>query len=214
MSDLIIKICGVRDPVIAEQAVKAGANLIGIIFHPGSPRYVDVDHAIAISDTIIKAGAKPVAVFVNQSFAEMHEICELTNIKTIQLHGTFSRSQHYLFSNDYQRIYVKAAGENQDDKGMKFLDCDRDMILIDHPDSGCGKSFDWKTFKYNLPFRWLLAGGLTPSTVASAIHELLPDGVDVSSGVEVSRGQKDIALIKQFILSVREYENENTKNSG
>jgi phosphoribosylanthranilate isomerase len=75
--------------------------------------------------------------------------------------------------------------------------------LIDHEDPGQGNAINQFTFHYDLPFSWILAGGLTPSNVVAAINNLQPEGVDVSSGVESSKGNKDIHLVQQFIESVR-----------
>jgi phosphoribosylanthranilate isomerase len=202
----LIKICGIRDPEMAAQAAIAGVDLIGIIFHPSSPRYVSLDQAAVISHAATKAGVVPVAVFVNNTNVEMCRICEATKIKTVQLHGTAARAHHHLLPDEYQRIYVQAVsnkGELQTDKGLLYLDPDRDLVLIDHVDPGQGNKINWLAFHYDLPFPWLLAGGLTPSNVVAAINDLQPDGVDVSSGVESSKGNKDIFLIQRFITSVR-----------
>jgi len=208
MANSIIKICGIRDPDMAAQAATAGANLIGIIFHPESPRYVSLNEATAISHAATKAGASPVAVFVNQTENEMRHICETADIHIVQLHGAIARTHHHLLPDTYQKIYVQGVSENgklQTDAGLRYLDPDRDLILIDHSDPGRGNTFNYQGFHYDLPFPWLLAGGLTPGTVLAAINDLQPDGVDVSSGVETSRGNKDIFLIQQFITSIRDH---------
>lgn len=207
MVNHIIKICGIRDPEMATLAATAGAHLIGIIFHPSSPRYMsNLEQASAISNAAKKAGAKPVAVFVNHTDVEMRHICKIADIQMVQLHGTAARAHHHLLSDEYQRIYVQAVsdrGELLNDEGLQYLDPDRDLVLIDHIDPGQGKTINWQAFHYNLRFPWLLAGGLTPSNVVNAMSVLQPDGVDVSSGVESSKGNKNIFLIQQFITSVR-----------
>ncbi len=203
MTNPLIKICGIRDPDMATQAVAAGVHFIGILFHPLSLRQVDQRQAKKIAQATIKAGAIPVAVFVDHDADAMRHICELTHIKTVQLHGTTARTQHHLLPDDYQRIYVHTAPYSKTDDGLQHLAIDRDFILIDHSDSGQGKQINWQAFQYDLPFRWLLAGGLTPDNVMTAMHILQPHGVDVSSGVESSKANKDIFLIQQFIQSVR-----------
>jgi phosphoribosylanthranilate isomerase len=206
MTDQIIKICGMRDPKMAAQAAHAGANFIGIIFHPLSPRHANLDQAAAISAAVNKAGALPVAVFVDQTDIEMHHICKVTNIHVIQLHGTTARAHHHFLPDDYQRIYVQHVsdqGEVRMDEGLQHLNASRDFILIDHIEPGQGKSINRLSFSYHLPFRWILAGGLSPSNVVAAINDLQPNGVDVSSGVESFKGKKDISLIQAFITSVR-----------
>ncbi len=202
----MIKICGVRDAEIARISAEAGAHLIGIVFHAHSPRYVNIDQAIAISSAAKNAGALPVAVFVNQTDIDMRAICEAADIQIVQLHGTPARAHHHLLPDEYQRIYVLNVAENGElvtDKGLQYLNPERDMILIDHHDPGEGKMINFTGFNYPFQFPWLLAGGLTPDNVATMVDALQPHGVDVSSGVEVSKGQKDISLIKQFITVVK-----------
>jgi phosphoribosylanthranilate isomerase len=207
MTNYLIKICGIRNAEMAAQAVIAGANLIGIIFHPISPRYVGIEQAILISQAVRESGALPVAIFVHHTPIEMQRICELTHINIVQLHGVTSRASHHLLPDEYQRIYVQTVsnqGELKTDEGLRYLDADRDLILVDHIQPGQGKKIN-QAFHYDLPFRWLLAGGLTTFNVVAAINTMQPNGVDVSSGVELEKGQKDIFLIKQFIKSVRDY---------
>ena len=209
MHNHIIKICGIRDAEMARKAAEAGANLIGIVFHPSSPRDVSLEQAVAISNATKKAGASPVAVFVNQTDIDMRAICEAADIQIVQLHGATARAHHHLLPNEYQRIYVlnvTEKGELLTDNGLQYLDPARDMILIDHHEPGEGKMINHKELKYSFQFPWLLAGGLTPSNVATMIDQCRPNGVDVSSGVEVSNKQKDIFLIQQFVTEVRGYD--------
>jgi phosphoribosylanthranilate isomerase len=206
MTDHIIKVCGIRDPGMAEQTANAGANLIGIIFHPLSSRYVSLEQAAEISMAANKAGASPVAVFVNHTDIEMRCICEAANIHIVQLHGATARAHHHLLPDEYQRIYVQsvsAEGELQTDDGLRYLDSERDLVLIDHAEPGQGNTINRRGFHYDLPFSWILAGGLSPSNVVAAIKDLQPNGVDVSSSVESSKGNKDIFLIQKFVTSVR-----------
>ena len=206
MNKLLIKICGIRDAVMAEKTAIAGAHLIGIVFHPSSPRYVSLDQATAISSATKKAGALPVAVFVNHTEIEMRNICEAADIHIVELHGSTARAHHHFLPKEYQRIYVQSVsdkGELRSDDGLRYLDPDRDLVLIDHEQPGQGNSINRLLFHYNLPFPWILAGGLTPSNIVAAINDLQPDGVDVSSGVESSKGNKDVLLIQQFVTKVR-----------
>jgi phosphoribosylanthranilate isomerase len=208
MASHIIKICGIREPQMAEQAALAGADLIGVIFHPLSPRYVSLNKAIAISAALNKTQALPVAVFVNHTHTEMLHICKMTNIHIVQLHGITARAHHHLLPKEYQRIYVQNVSDNgrlQTDDGVKSLDSNRDFILVDHIQPGQGKIIDRSRLNYSLPFRWILAGGLSTSNVVDTIADVKPNGVDVSSGVESSKSHKDLFLIKQFIQSVRSH---------
>lgn len=207
MVDCIIKICGINSPAIAKMAAIAGANYIGLVFHPDSPRYIHPADAREISRAAREHGATPVAIFVNHHADAMQNICKIAEINTVQLHGDNSRREHHLLPDDYQRIMVQSINENgelQNDIELNSLFPERDFILIDHCNPGSGKTFSWKDFKYDLSFPWLLAGGLTNSNVKNAINLLQPNGVDVSSGVEMERGKKDMELIKKFINTVRE----------
>lgn len=212
MSNLFIKICGIKDLHIAEETAKLGADFIGLVFYPNSKRHVDIKLAKQLSDVIKQNGAIPVAVFVDQSAAEMQEICLTANIETVQLHGDMARQQHYLLPENYTRIYVISLNprrhryaRNDAKVGNGLIHCnpERDFLLFDHIDAGKGKSFNWTTFVAPKKFRWFLAGGLNPDNISSAIQQLKPTGVDVSSGVENQSGQKDIELIEQFIKEAR-----------
>lgn len=206
MNDCLIKICGIRCPIIANNAALAGADFIGIIFDAASPRYASLEEAKAVSKATKEAGAIPVAVFVNQSLEEMLHICKETHIETVQLHGQKVRAIHHLLPAHFQRIYVLSVSDNgilPIDSSIQTLDKNRDFILIDSATPGLGKQAALHNFHYPYSLPWILAGGLNDNNVSSLIQTFKPQGVDVSSGVESSRGNKDYALIHQFIEIVR-----------
>lgn len=205
MNNVLIKVCGICDDSLLPEIAIAGVNYVGIVFHPPSRRYVQIDQAIKISQTAIKAKLIPVGIFVNHSAAEMQSICELTHIRVLQLHGQKAKLQHHLLPKKYQRIYVKDVANNGEihiEKGMTYLDNKRDWILYDHPEAGKGRSFDWVNFKNNFKFRWFIAGGLSSANVGDAL-KLHPDGVDISSSLENQAGEKDIYRIKKLVKAVR-----------
>ena len=227
MDSLLIKICGIRTSEMAYAAGLAGADFIGVVFHPQSRRYVSQELAREIATAAIEAGAIPVAVFVNQTAFEMQMICDATQIDMVQLHGSISRQQHHELPSSYQRIYVQSVDNlchpreggdpsmtrypGRSEKGsppsrgrqsIHFntgLDPARDYLLFDNPDPGKGIPFDWDNFQYTGSYRFGVAGGLSPTNVALAIQTCKPALIDVSSGVENLSGEKDITLIKQFI---------------
>ncbi len=206
MTNLMIKICGIRDVWMAQQAAHAGAQYIGIVFHPSSLRFVNLDLARLISHAVKKAGALPVGVFVDQTDREMHQICKTTDIHIVQLHGEIARSHHHKLPSAYQKIYVlnlSDQGKLLIDHRMHYLNPESDMILIDNIEPGQGKTIHYKSLNYDLPFRWMLAGGLSPLNVVDAIYHFQPQGVDVSTGVEIPRGEKNIFLIREFIAAVK-----------
>lgn len=202
----MIKICGIRDAAMARMAALAGAHLIGIVFHASSKRHVPVDQALAISKATKEAGASPVAVFVNQTDIEMRKICEAADIQIVQLHGAEARLHHHLLPQEYQRIYALAVEENGElalGEGFQYLKPTRDTLLVDNASPGQGQLINLKGISRPFQFPWLLAGGLNPSNVAGLVHKFHPNGVDVSTGVEVFPGQKDIFLVQQFITALR-----------
>jgi phosphoribosylanthranilate isomerase len=207
MRNTLIKICGLRDIETARQTAQLGADFIGMIFDPTSRRYVDVTRAKLISVAIKEGGGIPVAVFVHHTAAQMREICEATDIQTVQLHGDLARQQHHLLSENYQRIYVqlvKSSGDIVPDQanGLRYCDIKRDFVLCDHEQRGQGVTFDWRGFNYQGEFRMFLAGGLTVENARAGIEQTKPAGVDVSGGVENQLGEKDITLIEKFIQKI------------
>ncbi len=203
-----IKICGVRSTEEALQIAKQGAHFIGLIFHPTSKRCVTVQQAQAITEGLKPLNTEPVAVFVDQNAEEMADICRTTHIKTIQLHGTQPRQHHHLLPASYQRLYVRpvtpAGVIVDDDGGLMHCLAHRDIVLFDNERPGKGVPFDWDVFRYTGLLPWGLAGGLTPDNVAMAIAKLQPSLVDVSGGVEIEPGVKDLQQVQQFIHSCQQ----------
>ncbi len=204
----LIKICGMRDPELAQQAVAMGAHYIGLIFYAKSVRAIDIASAKKVADSTKKAGGIPVAVFVDADARDMQSICEQVGVTTVQLHGDQARLEHVQLPENYHRIYVlhvNDQGEIASDSGagVESLIDGRDLLMYDHIVYGRGKHFDWQRLSHLHPFPYLLAGGLTADNVADAITTLKPYGVDVSSGVEIKPGVKSKALIQKFILNVQ-----------
>lgn len=204
--NITIKLCGFRDAETAQKSVLMGADLIGLIFYKKSKRYIEPQLGKTIAHAVKNVGGTPVAVFVDAAAEEMKTISDYCDIETIQLHGPISRTQHHLLPKTYRKIYVKpmnSAGKiiDENDQNQK-LDPSQDQLLFDHFQSGQGFSFDLNQFNYEGPFSYFLAGGLTPNTVKNAIQLTHPNGVDVSSGIEIN-GTKDLSLIADFIQAVR-----------
>ena len=205
----VIKICGLHDPEIAKAPVELGAQYIGIMMYPDSKRYVSIDVATKISAAVKAVGGIPVAVFVDATAEQMQNQCEKIDVQTVQCHGGLSRSEHVLLPEPYQRIYVLHVNsdgvcQGDPDGGLVNLKKHRDFLLYDSMKGGSGESFSLKQFKHAYDFPFLLAGGLRADSVAEAIRLVRPFGVDVSSGVEISPGIKDLNLIKRFIEQVGE----------
>jgi phosphoribosylanthranilate isomerase len=208
-SQTLIKICGITDPLLAQETVAMGAHFVGLIMHQKSNRYVKPETAKIIAQEIKKAGGVPVAVFVDDDADAMKLICEYCEISIVQLHGSHARQTHSLLPENYQRIYVMPVNPNGNilsdhDGGLTYLNPIRDKLLFDNIEGGTGTSFNLTNFKYHGPFNYFIAGGLTPQNVNAVITQISPAGVDVSSGVESSSGKKDKNLINLFIRAVNQ----------
>jgi phosphoribosylanthranilate isomerase len=200
-----IKVCGTTNLKDALFAVESGADAIGFIFYKKSPRYILQKEA---KDIIAKLPPfiETVGVFVNESSDKVNRIAEQCKLTAIQLHGDESPA----FCRRIKRRVIKAfrvKGTNSFE-GMAGYDVSGFLLdsYTDESKGGTGKTFDW-----NLALRAkkqgpiILAGGLNPYNVYTAIHRVKPYGVDVCSGVEKSPGTKDFIKIDEFIKSVRKF---------
>ncbi len=187
-----VKICGVSDLETASFALKAGADYIGLVFHPASPRFVSVEVAKEIAQ---EAKGRAVAVFVDQTGEEMAEICRTCGIGIAQLHGDMARSEHGKLSKEIVRFFVAR-------KCPENLEQGRDFMMYDTPTPGKGVTFDWKSLAPTRDFPFIVAGGLNVSNVHEAMEILHPHIVDISSGVERD-GKKDPEMIQAFIQKVK-----------
>jgi phosphoribosylanthranilate isomerase len=209
-----VKICGVRDVETAQFAVDAGADAIGLVFYPPSPRAVDVQ----TSQKIVRAlppGAMSVALFVNPTVEQVREVLLEVNPSVLQFHGDESAE----FCSQFGHPYWKAARVSAATDLLKFGDQFRgaDRLLLDaeaksnHATAeagaklygGSGELFDWQLIPSILANSIVLSGGLTADNVGEAIRTVRPWAVDVSSGVESQRGIKSLALIQNFIKAVK-----------
>lgn len=201
---MIVKICGIASFEAAQAALDDGADLIGFVFAPSRRR-------IAVAQAAIIAAAFPalarVGVFVNQPLDEVQEIADQCNLDYIQLHGDESDA----YCQSLHRPVIRALRVGPDFSAIHLAKCTHCSYalldtLVPGQAGGTGVSFDWQTIRQRIgqtkiPF--IVAGGLTPETVGTAIQRLQPDGVDVSGGVETA-GRKDPEKIRQFIKAARQ----------
>lgn len=204
----LVKICGITDPKMATEAVKSGADFIGIIFARESVRYVDEERAIEIAKAAHEAGAKVVGVFVGQTVEEMQHLADRVGLDVVQLHGEEVRRVHGELSQNLARFYVCPVSpdgfvKEENHQGFTMLNKERDFLLYDGINPGTGETFNWENLEPRRDFNFFLAGGLNPDNVSIAIKKKQPDGVDVASGVEKKKGVKDLKLIKTFIKQVK-----------
>ncbi len=195
-----MKICGVRSPAIAEVAVDAGADMIGIILAP-SRRKVSLEVGRAIFDSVPDTVMK-VAIFQDSSVSDVIDGMESTGADLAQLSGNetvqFADSLKLPFMRTYRFLGSKLVPPIEDR-------CEDQIIHVDAPGDGGGHGSDWDySLVSSLPghVRVLLGGGLNIHNVADVVESVRPWGVDVSSGVE-NYGAKDEDMIRRFISVAR-----------
>jgi phosphoribosylanthranilate isomerase len=196
---MIVKICGITRLEDALAAVDAGANAIGFIFWPDSPRFIDPYRARAIARSL-PPFVTPVGVFVDQPVDYVSAVASLVPLGAVQLHG--SETPDYAAA--IGRPVLKAVTTADPDPGRWPP---RAMLLLDVHDpvrrGGTGRTIDWEAAAAIAARRpVLLAGGLTPENIAEAIVRVRPRGVDVSSGVESSPGIKNHERLKALFGAI------------
>lgn len=208
-----VKICGIRTPEILHLAAREGARFAGLVFVPHSPRYLTLEAAQNL------AQSKPQGIELVGLFADPEdEILEraITSLKLqhIQLHGHESPARVQAIKSRYDVRVIKAIPvATKEDLTIcnDYINC-VDWLLFDAKTAGGtgtltggnGQVFDWTILKnIQFPKPWMLSGGLTPDNVADALAILTPDAVDVSSGVESTKGVKDPEKIRKFLAEVR-----------
>ena len=205
-----VKICGVRTPAIVNTAAEAGADYVGLVLFPNSPRYVEVEEARVLA-AIGKGKVGAVAVLVDPDDALIDEVVKRVRPDLLQLHGSETPDRVAVIRARAGLPVMKAlavAGPADVAEARAYA-ASADHILFDakaEPSAalpgGNGVAFDWLTLKgFAAPFA--LSGGLTPETVGEAIRVTGAALVDVSSGVERAPGDKDAELVRRFIRAAK-----------
>ena len=200
-----VKVCGTTSLKDALFAVESGADALGFVFYKKSPRCIsqkEVKDIVAQLPPFVET----VGVFVNEASDKVNRIAEQCRLTAVQLHGDESPA----FCRRIKRRVIKVFRVLDADSFKGISNYDVSGFLLDSYNDesrgGTGKAFDW-----NLALRAkkqgpiILAGGLNPYNVYTAIHRVKPYGVDVCSGVEKSPGVKDFIKIDEFIKSVRKF---------
>ena len=204
MSRTRIKICGLTRVDDALAAVDAGADAIGLVFYPPSPRAVDLEQALAIRRALPPFVAT-VALFVNADAAAIERVIERLRPSLLQFHGDESPADCARFAHPYVRAARMRPGLDLVDFGSRYASAQG--ILVDafvDGYGGGGEVFDWSLIPKNVDFPIVLSGGLNARNVAQAVRCVRPWAVDVSSGVESARGVKSAAAMREFVAAVRE----------
>ena len=198
-----IKICGFTQVDTALNSAHAGADAIGLVFYPPSPRHVELAQARKIAQAL-PAFVSSVALFVDADVAMVEAVIETVRPTLLQFHGDESPA----YCQQFQLPYIKAVrvrpGLDLVQYASRFNDAQGILLdaFVAGEAGGTGHRFDWDLIPANLPLPLILSGGLDAQNVAAAIQKTQPWAVDVSSGVEISKGIKDVTKVAQFIQEV------------
>jgi len=201
-----IKICGITHLDDALRAVEAGADALGFVFVPNTPRYIEANHAAAIVAQL-PPFITTVGLFADEDSAKMRTIADQCQLDVIQLHG--DECPEFCQALDWR--IIKAVRIKDESSLSRLTDYNVSAFLLDTYVSGkmggTGQVFDWRlAVKANTYGRVILAGGLNPDNVADAVRHVKPYAVDVSSGVEVAPRCKDPDKVRKFVEAVRSVE--------
>lgn len=203
-----IKVCGLTRPDEAVACADLGADAIGLVFYPKSPRNVTLEQAATITEQL-PSHVAAVGVFVNPEIELLTQVITQCGLNAAQLHGAESpqfvtRVKQTTDAKIIKALFsAKAPGLNKADRysvDAFLIECGRGQLP-----GGNAETWDWslaEPFAHNYPL--LLAGGLEPANVSQAIAASLPDAVDASSGLEASPGRKDLGKVAKFIHAVRQ----------
>jgi len=200
-----VKICGFTRVDEAVYAAHLGVDAIGLVFYPPSPRHVEIEQAVRIVQAL-PAFTSVVALFVDEQEARIREVLAQVAIDCIQFHGNEPAEACRI----YGKRYIKAVGmqDGIDIPALALDYHDAAGLLLDayHPDAkgGTGSQFDWDLIPKQCTLPIILAGGLDADNAKQAVQTVRPYALDVSSGVEASKGIKDSLKMAAFIKQVNE----------
>ncbi|MFL6574256.1 MAG: phosphoribosylanthranilate isomerase [Burkholderiales bacterium] len=211
-----IKICGITRVQDARAAAQGGADAIGLVFYPSSPRYLSIERAVELRDTL-PPFIQTVALFVNPDAPQVAQVLQRVRPALLQFHGEETPEFCGQFGVPFVKAYRVRGGMEDQKRGQKRPGSDAleylrpfsraaAWLFDSHvPEyGGVGEGFDLSLMPVVKEKPVILSGGLSAANVAEAIRRVRPWGVDVSSGVESAKGVKDAARIAAFIAEVRD----------
>ncbi|MBC8738964.1 phosphoribosylanthranilate isomerase [Paraburkholderia sp. UCT31] len=207
-----IKLCGLSKPVDIAHAIDLGADAIGLVFYPPSPRSVSVAQAVELVHEV-PPFVSVVGLFVNATPEWVHEVASNVNLTLLQFHGDETPGQCEALAGVAGLPWLRALRVAADTRAADLVksafnySAASGLLFDTHVEGygGGGKVFDWSLIPAELAHRAVLSGGLNAQNVSDAIHRVRPYAVDVSSGIEVAgaRGVKDHARMAAFVRAVR-----------
>jgi phosphoribosylanthranilate isomerase len=210
--DLTVKICGLSTEATMDAALDAGADMVGLVFFPKSPRFVPLPRAASLAERA-RGRADVVALIVDMDDRQIGEIVDRVKPDWLQLHGHETPERTATIASRFETRTIKAIGVSAREhlaEARRYEGYANGLLLDARPPDGAdrpgghGRVFDWRLLEnFRSPLTHFLSGGLTPENVAEAIAITRAPGVDVSSGVESEPGEKDVARIAAFITRAR-----------
>nr|WP_315469061.1 phosphoribosylanthranilate isomerase [uncultured Undibacterium sp.] len=208
------KICGITRLENLRAVVDAGADALGFVFYPSSPRYLTPEAAAPLISAM-PPFVTSVGLFVNASLEELQAVIKLAPVQLLQFHGDESAQECHRLASVVNRPFIRAFRVKPDTSAADLLECEAEyqaasplfqgLLLDTFVDSfgGSGKVFDWSLIPKELAPRVVLSGGLSVQNATDAVVGVRPFAVDISSGVELSKGVKDAAKVRAFVQAVR-----------
>ncbi len=205
-----IKICGITRPIQGKEIAHLGATALGFICVPASPRYVNPEQIQAVVKHLPE-NVDRIGVFANTSWEEICQTVTVARLNGVQLHGDespeFCHHLRQLLPNVEIIKALRVRSSQALDQANVYTSW-VDTLLLDayHPQQlgGTGKTLDWTTLRQFCPScPWLLAGGLTPDNILDALNQVNPSGIDLSSGVERTPGDKDLDKVAQLFEQLK-----------
>ncbi|EAW34971.1 phosphoribosylanthranilate isomerase [Lyngbya sp. PCC 8106] len=200
-----VKICGITKPDQGKAIAELGATTLGFICVQSSPRFITPQNIQAVIE-LLPITVERIGVFANASLEEISQTLLAADLTGIQLHGGESLEFCDRLRQSFPHLEIIKAIRVKTPEALDLAETyidHVDTLLLDayHPQQlgGTGHTLDWNSLQQFRPsIRWLLAGGLTPDNVLEALNLLKPDGIDLSSGVEQSPGDKDLDKVRQL----------------
>jgi len=204
MSRTRIKICGLTREADVDEAIAAGADALGFVLYEKSPRHVTLGRAAELI-AHLPPFVTPVLLVVNAAPSELSLATQTLPQALLQFHGDETAEQCTAADHPYLRAARMAPGFDLLDFAQRFAGA-TGLLLDTHVEAygGSGKVFDWSLIPPSVPLPVVLSGGLSPANVTDGVLRVRPWAVDVSSGVEQSKGVKNAALMRRFCKAVRD----------
>ena len=209
-----IKLCGLTRIEDVTQAVAVGADAIGLVFYPPSPRCVAPETAARLVEALPPM-VSTVGLFVNADLGEVAEVLRRVPLSLLQFHGDETPAQCREIAEAVRRPFMRALRIRPDTTAADLLESQAayrtasplfsGLLLDTWSDAygGTGKVFDWSLIPAEIAHQAVLSGGLNVQNVTDAVRQVRPYAVDVSSGIESAKGIKDTALMRAFVSAVR-----------